>query len=197
VPCFNKPSIADGIWEHNPFVPKHLIKRFAPDHDSIRAHKHLQMFGNLLHDPNLWHMNRRSVSGAFAIGLFWAFIPMPFQMIAAAATAIPARVNLPISVALVWITNPLTIPPLFYFNYRVGVWFLGAPPEGGHLHWDMESLMEVMEHIWQPLYLGSLVNALVASVAGYLIIRGLWRLHIVSYLKRRRLRRRQKAGDQR
>lgn len=178
-------------------MPKRLIKRFAPDHDSIRAHKHLQMFGNLLHDPNLWHMNRRSVSGAFAIGLFWGLIPMPFQMIAAAATAIPARVNLPISVALVWITNPLTIPPLFYFNYRVGVWILGAPPEGGHLHWDMESLMEVMEHIWQPLYLGSLVSALVASVTGYLIIRGFWRLHIVSNLKRRRLRRHQKAGDQR
>lgn len=177
----------------NPYVPKHLVKRFAPDHDRIRNHRHLRIFGMLLHDPNLWHMNRRSVSGAFAIGLFWAFIPMPFQMVAAAATAIPARVNLPISVALVWISNPLTIPPIFYFNYLVGLWLLQTPPETGHLHWDMESLMSVMEHIWQPLYLGSLVVALLASAAGYLSIRGIWRLHVISYLKRRR----QRARDRR
>ncbi|MCB1903170.1 MAG: DUF2062 domain-containing protein, partial [Gammaproteobacteria bacterium] len=76
-------------------MPKQIIKRFAPDHEVIRNHKHLRIFGNLLHDPNLWHMNRRSVSGAFAVGLFWAFIPIPMQMVAAAAIAIIARVNLP------------------------------------------------------------------------------------------------------
>jgi len=51
-------------------MPKKFIKRFMPDHQQIRNHKTLnRVFGNLLHDPNLLHMNRRSVSGAFFVGL--------------------------------------------------------------------------------------------------------------------------------
>lgn len=168
-------------------MPKHLFKQYAPDHETIRNHKHLRMFGKLLHNPNLWHMNRRSISGAFAVGLFWAFIPIPFQMIAAAAFAIPARVNLPISVALVWITNPVTMPPMFYFCYRVGTWVLGTTEESSHefeltLQWFADS----MSVIWQPLYLGSLLCALIAAVTGYCSIRLLWRLHLIRYIKRRR-----------
>jgi uncharacterized protein len=45
------------------------------------------------------------------------YMPPIGQMFMAAAAAIVLRVNLPISVALVWITNPLTIPPMFYFAY--------------------------------------------------------------------------------
>jgi len=55
-----------------------------------------------------------------AVGLFCAFVPLPIQMLLAAAAAIIFRVNLPISVGLVWITNPVTIPPMFYFCYKVG-----------------------------------------------------------------------------
>ena len=69
-------------------MAKKLIRRYLPDPHKIRDHKHLRLFGTLLHDPNLWHLNRRSVSGAFAVGLFMAFVPMPFQMIPAAALAI-------------------------------------------------------------------------------------------------------------
>ncbi|MES9857294.1 MAG: DUF2062 domain-containing protein [Sedimenticola sp.] len=170
-------------------LPKHLIKRFAPDHEKIRNHKHLRIFGKLLHDPNLWHLNRRSVAGAFAVGLFWAFIPVPFQMVGAAATAIPTRVNLPISVALVWVTNPITIPPMFYFTYLVGTWLMGIPPvtEGFEMSagWFEASLGD----IWQPLLLGSLLCGIVSAVASYCIMRGLWRLHIVRRYKERKLRR--------
>lgn len=167
-------------------MPKHLIKRFTPNHETIRNHKHLKVFGQLLHDPNLWHLNRRSVAGAFAVGLFWAFIPIPFQMVAAAATAIPVRVNMPISVALVWITNPLTMPPLFYFNYLVGTWIMGNPVSNGDFEPTMEWFSHSMGSIWQPLYLGSLVCALIAALIGYLSIRGLWRMHIISNWKNRR-----------
>ncbi|MES9936430.1 MAG: DUF2062 domain-containing protein [Sedimenticola sp.] len=175
-------------------MPKHIIRKYAPDHETIRSHKHMQVFGRLLHDPNLWHMNRRSVSGAFAVGLFWSFIPMPFQMIAAAATAIPARVNLPISVALVWISNPLTMPPMFYFNYLVGALFVGNGAEAADFEMTLEWFSQSMGQIWQPLYLGSLICGIIAALLGYVVMRGLWRLHIISHLKRRRERKRTEAG---
>ena len=170
-------------------MPKHLIKRYMPDHDTIRNHKHLQIFGTLLHDPNLFHLNRRSVAGAFAVGLFNAFVPIPFQMVLAAAAAILFRVNLPISVALVWITNPFTMPPMFYFAYRVGVWSLGQEVSDEftfQLSWEW--LSQSLGAIWEPFLLGCFICASVASLAGYGLIRLAWRLHILQRLKEKRAR---------
>ena len=62
-------------------MPKKMIKRLMPDHHTIKNNKHLQIFGTLLHNANLWHLNRRSVAKVFAVGLFCAFIPIPFQMV--------------------------------------------------------------------------------------------------------------------
>jgi uncharacterized protein (DUF2062 family) len=166
-------------------MPRHLFKRYTPDHHQIRNHKHLKVFGTLLHDPNLWHLNRRSVSGAFAIGLFWAVIPMPLQMLAAAATAILLRVNLPISVALVWLTNPLTMPPVFYCCYLVGTWILGEPAHVEKFHLSMEWLRDSIGQIWQPLYLGSVLVGLVLAALGFFGIRAFWRWHVIHRYRKR------------
>ena len=176
-------------------MPKEFIKRYLPDPHKVRNHKHLRFFGQLLHDPNLWHLNRRSVPGAFSVGLFAAFVPVPFQMVLGAAGAIIWRVNLPISVGLVWLTNPITMPPVFYFAYLVGTWILGTPIHEGitfevSLHW----LMEELTVIWQPFFLGCFVLGVASAVLGNVIIRLLWRLRVVHYLKRRRLRLRQNSS---
>lgn len=171
-------------------MPKNFIKRYMPDHHTIREHKHLRFLGTLLHDPNLWHLNRRSASGAFAVGLFMAWVPVPFQMLLAAIAAIPFRVNLPLSVALVWISNPLTMPPLFYFAYLIGTWILGEP-SSGHLAFELsyEWLATELKTIWQPFLLGCFIMGVSSALAGYLTIRGLWRLHLIRHYKERKLRR--------
>ncbi len=156
-------------------MPKEFIKRLTPDSEKLRTHKHLRIFGKLLHDPGLWHINRRSVAMAFAIGLFWAMIPMPFQMVAAAASAIVLRVNLPISVALVWLTNPLTMPPIFYATYRIGAFLLGTPPVANSAEFSLEYLEHSLSIIWAPLLLGSIVTGLVLGALGYVALRLLWR----------------------
>jgi uncharacterized protein (DUF2062 family) len=166
-------------------MPKHLIKRYFPNIDGVRHHRHLRVFGTLLHDPNLWHLNRRSVSGAFAVGLFWAVIPMPLQMVAAAAVAIVARVNLPISVALVWITNPLTMPPVFYGCYLVGTWILGKPDKLGEVDLNWEWISSSMGQIWQPLYLGSIVVGSLVAAVGFVGMRAFWRWHVAQKLRKR------------
>lgn len=166
-------------------MPKKLIKRFTPDHETVRNHKHLRIFGKLLHDANLWHLNRRSVSGAFFWGLFWAFIPMPMQMLAAAASAILCRVNLPISVALVWLTNPLTMPPIFYFTYLVGTKVLAQPVTVTDFEPSMAWFESVLGQIWEPLLVGSVLCGLVAAVLGYVGMRGFWRWHVLRQYRTR------------
>jgi len=170
-------------------MPRRLIKRFLPDHDRIRNHKHLRRFGARLHDPNLWHLNRRSVAGSTAVGLFCALLPVPFQMVLAAGGAIVFRVNLPVSVVLVWVTNPLTIPPVFYSTYRLGTWLLGVTPIAVHGKWSLDWLGREMWHIWEPLLLGSVVAGLLAALLGWASVRLLWRCYVLR-MRRRRQRRR-------
>lgn len=176
-------------------MAKKLIRRFMPDIHTIRTHKHLQFFGKLLHDPNLWHLNRHSVSGAAAAGLFMAFAPMPFQMIPAAALAIFLRVNFPISVALVWITNPITMPPIFYFCYKVGTWILSRPEKHFVFELSWRWLGTELERIWQPFLLGCFIVASISALLGYLSMRALWRWHVLRDWERRKRERGERGTD--
>ncbi len=173
-------------------MPKKLIKRYMPDHRQIREHKHLRMFGTLLHDPNLWHLNRRSAAGAFAVGLFCAFLPIPMQMVVAAAAAILFRVNLPISVALVWITNPLTMAPIYYFAYRLGAWVMGQSLQEFPGEFSFEQILNGLGSVWFPLLLGCFILSSLSAIVGYFGIRGLWRLYVVRQWRRKRQRSREK-----
>jgi uncharacterized protein (DUF2062 family) len=165
-------------------MPKRLIKRYLPDPHSFREHKHLRVFGERLHDPNLWHLNRRSVAGALGAGVFTALVPFPGQMIAAAAAAMVLRVNLPLSVVTVWITNPFTFAPIFYFTYRVGAWLLGMPQQAFTLQFSIDWLLQETGNIWLPLVVGSLFVGAVLSVIVYATVRVAWRLYII--IRRRR-----------
>jgi uncharacterized protein (DUF2062 family) len=163
-----------------------------PDHRTIREHKNLKFFGQLLHDPNLWHLNRRSVSGAFSVGLFVAFVPIPFQMVLAAALAIVFRINLPIAASLVWVTNPFTIPPLFYLAYKTGAWILLEPTRNISFELSVHWLMTKLEAIWEPFLLGCFLFGTICAITGNLLMRGMWRLHVIKSWQARKLRRSQK-----
>ena len=166
-------------------MPKKFIKRIMPDHETIRNHKSLKVFGTLLHDPNLWHLNRRSVSGAFAVGLFMAWVPVPFQMLLAAAAAIPFRVNLPLAVAMVWVSNPATMPFLYPGAYFLGKWLLGTPDIPFNFELSFDWLATGFLAIWQPFLFGCFVLGVFSAVAGYVTIRVLWRIQVVRSWKER------------
>lgn len=171
-------------------MPKKFIKRWMPDHEKVRNNPQLnKLFGKLLHDPNLLHLNRRSVSGAFFVGLLMAFVPLPSQMIFAAAAAIVMRVNLPISVGLVWLTNPVTMPPIFYFCYKVGGWILQTPVTQQSFELSWTWLETQLGDIWQPFLLGCLVCGLASAIVGYLAMRLLWRWHVLKQWQERKQRR--------
>jgi uncharacterized protein (DUF2062 family) len=166
-------------------MPKKLLKRWMPDPHKMKDHKHLQIFGNLLHNPNLWHLNRHSAAKAFAVGLFCAFIPIPFQMILAASLAIIAHANLPLSVALVWITNPLTMPAIFYFCYVLGTWILGEQEKAFNFDASWQWVLDSLSTIGPAFLVGCGTLAVITAILGYFSIHALWRYSVANAWKKR------------
>ena len=168
-------------------MPRKLLRRYMPDHKAIREHKYLQCFGKLLHNPDLWHLNRHSVARAFFVGLVCAFTPVPFQMVLAAGGAIMVNAHLPISVALVWLTNPVTMPPMFYGAYKLGVWVLHTPEKSFDFELSFEWLGNEMAVIWEPFLLGCLILGIATGLLSYVGIKLLWRWSVVRKWRRRHL----------
>jgi uncharacterized protein len=134
-------------------MPKHFFRRFAAEVKYIRHHPRLKFFGMLLHDPRLWHFHRRNLASGVAIGLFSAFMLIPMQMVFAAALAIIMRANIPAAVSLVWVTNPVTIPPLLFLSYTLGAWILDVPPQGLEIELSMAWVHNLLLHSWRYCFL--------------------------------------------
>ncbi|MFC0665354.1 DUF2062 domain-containing protein [Azotobacter chroococcum] len=170
-------------------MPRRIFKRYMPHPDSIREHKSLRFLGTLIHDANLWHLNRHSVSRAMLVGLFSAFIPIPMQMLLAAGLAIPLRANLPISIGLVWLTNPITMPPVFYCTYKVGSWVLDTPPLALPSELSMAWISERIATLWEPILVGSLITGIVFGITGYFATMLFWRWWVRHNWRKRQERR--------
>lgn len=170
-------------------MSKKLFRRLVPPPSKQAESPAYRWLAPLIRDPYLFHINRRSVSLAFLIGLFCAFLPMPGQSLVAAPLALLIRANLPISVALVWLTNPITMPPLLYLSYRLGSWLLGSPPLDLHFYLDWEWFAQQGKAILGPLALGSIIMGIMAGIVGFLGVRGLWRWSVVRNWEARRKRR--------
>ena len=168
-----------------------VLTWFIVKYTEIREHHSLRIFGRLLNDPYLFHLNKRSVSGAFAVGFFSAWIPMPLQMLIAAAIAITVRVNLPLAVILVWVTNPVTMAPMFYSAYIVGIWFTGDTVQQFEFKPSYQWFTQELQNIGEPFLLGCLILATASSIAGFLTIKLLWneRLSRLLHIKITRYRR--------
>jgi uncharacterized protein (DUF2062 family) len=126
---------------------------------------------------------------AFLVGVFLAFFPLPGQMVLAAFIAFWVRCNLPIAIALVWITNPITIPPIFFGTYKLGSWLLDTPPIifDGSISWQW--INAELGRIWKPLLVGSLCAGSFFSLLSYFIIRYLWRLYVIYQWRHRQEKR--------
>lgn len=143
------------------------LKKRLPDKKILKQYRVLRIFGEVLHRPALWQFKKSALAKGIAIGLFVAFVPLPIQMIIAAALAVLFSANLPVSVSLVWVTNPLTIPPLYYFCYKIGTVFIPVELPADNNAINMASYLYI---IWKPFLLGSFICGVAAAVLGYISV---------------------------
>jgi uncharacterized protein (DUF2062 family) len=182
-------------------MPRKFFRRFLPSATSVRQNRMVAMFGSLLRHPNLWHLNRDSVAGAVAIGLFSGLVPGPLQMLMALILAVPLRRNLPVALLTTFYTNPFTIVPLYLLAYGYGSLLLG----GGHgaakiepfdMDWgnfldSMSRMFDWSYALGKPLAVGLVALGLTLAALGYFAVQIGWRAHVVLAWRARQRRRRQ------
>lgn len=143
---------------------------------------------NTFAQPMVWHLNRRSVAGGVAVGLFVSWIPIPLQMLLAAVLAAILRVHVPVSVVMVWFTNPLTFAPLLYAAWRSGSMILGKPVLADPLNFSTQSILTNAGVAWPTLLTGMVFCASVSAVLGFVATLLIWRFHAVRRWRQRRAR---------
>jgi len=166
-------------------MARKIVRKFLPHSDVITQNRWIKLLGPRLQEPSLWHINRRAFSLAVALGVFCAFIPVPFQMLIAAVGAIWLRVNILVAVPMVWISNPFTMGPMYYFCYLVGAKMLGREPGRFNFELSFDWLITGLAAIWQSFLLGCFTVGVIVSAAMFVLVRVLWHLHILSHIKAR------------
>lgn len=180
-------------------MPRKYFRKYLPTHASIHEHRWLRRFAGFLHHPNLWHLNRRSVAGGFALGLFAGLVPGPLQMLTALLLAIPLHVNLPVALVTTLYTNPLTIVPLYVVAYEFGSLLIGGTGQTVsvpdfemdwlHVFDSTRALFFWMLSLGKPLAVGLLALALTLALVGYFAVKLAWRVHVMIAWRARRMRR--------
>ena len=167
------------------------LKRITPDRHTLEKLWCLRPFKTLVLDRGCWTFHRHSVTRAFAVGLFIAFIPptpLPVHIVTCVVLGILFRLNLPVLIATVFLSNPLTWLPQVAGSIWVGAKLMGM---------DLMPVLHELHHrhpwrhigeLWAPLLLGALVLGLAAAAAGYVLAQLAWRARVLYQLRRRRAR---------
>lgn len=95
-------------------------------------------------------------------------------MMVAALLAVIFCANISLSIALVWITNPITMGPIFYFTYKLGCIILDTRIDP-HFSFSWPYLKDVLVIGFFPLLIGSLVVASISAVIGYMTTYYRWK----------------------
>ncbi len=148
----------------------------------------------------------KAIAGGFALGTFIAFTPtIGLQMVLAVILSTLLNYNRPASILPVWITNPVTVAPIFTINYWLGQKIWGGPQvsevSGLFINigvtmakldfWEsrelISSVLRLGPDLIIPLCLGSLVVSTIFAIIVYFPI-----LQILYFLAERKKRRKRK-----
>jgi uncharacterized protein (DUF2062 family) len=104
-------------------------------------------------------------------------------MLLAGILAVAFSANILLSLLVVWVNNPLTIVPIFYFTYKLGASIIGVEIDP-----EFEfSFSYLMDNFWSAtlaLWVGGIITSIVASTLGYFSIISIYRYKALKRVKR-------------
>ncbi len=139
-----------------------------------------------MHDHRLWSIRRKTVVPAVALGVFIGFLPFPGHPLWASFGALARRINIPIAALSTFVSNPLTMGPMYFLAYRFGAMLLGVEQEPVEVEMSFEWVTHTFVNIWQPMLLGCAILGGAASLLSYAILDLLWRSSLGSYKSQKR-----------
>ena len=178
-----------------------LARRLLPSPETLEQTRGLKWLGQYLRDrPWLWVAHRRRVALGAALGLAVGVIPLPTQMLMAAAVAILFRANVAAAIAATWLTNPLTLVPIWGLAIFLGRQVLGvhgpiSAPKELALDWAdpgswWHAISQWLSELGTPLLVGLPCAGVVLGATLYVVVYvGWWA--VIRHERRRRLRERE------
>ncbi|RXJ96163.1 ATP-binding protein [Malaciobacter molluscorum] len=158
------------------------LEKILPTHEKVQKQKFLKIFGKLLYKREIWSLSRRKVAWGVFIGIFVACIPMPLQMLLATFLAIIFNANFPISFALIFVSNPITMPPLFYFEYEIGNFIFQSK---NPVIFSFKSMYDNLDQIALSLYTGAIILGVISAFICMYLTNFYW----ISNVRRTRIKR--------
>ncbi len=163
-----------GRWLHNSM----------PSRESLEENRFIRPVAHRVLAPALWRFTRRSVPRGVALGLLVGiFLMIPgLQIAGAAMLALPVRANVPIAVAMTFLSNPATTPFILGLSYYIGRVMLGRSGDLSAFNALLEQHASVSQ--WAAWLLGDTalviifglaVVSIVAAAAGYIFAVWVWR----------------------
>jgi uncharacterized protein (DUF2062 family) len=172
----------------------------------LKNNRFMRWFARHFLDKTVWKPTRHTFAGGLAVGLFVMMLVIPGQMPLAMLLCGLMRVNIPIAIIACWITNPVTMAPVAWWEVEFGNWFIGVlglgnPPP---LDWnDLEAMLNILRewaHGWDTLweffgklkpwaaslYIGGVMLGAMLAPVGYALSYLLW--DVVLTLTHRRVK---------
>ncbi|MDQ1243842.1 MAG: uncharacterized protein QG565_182 [Campylobacterota bacterium] len=118
-------------------------------------------------------INRKMIANGIAVGVFVSLIIMPMQTLIILLVMPFIRFNIPIAVAMTWLSNPFTTPFILYTEYTTGSFLLGMQPTEVEI--TLEWFIKNLKSIFVPLYAGTAFYSIIGSILAYYFVNRLWR----------------------
>lgn len=182
-------------------MARRFFRKLMPSRNRLEREKAGWLTRFISH-PRAWHLNRHSVSRGLAIGMFWAWIPIPMQTPFACFFSWKLKGNVPLAFACCWVSNPLTMLPAIWLCYHIGLFVTWSEPTG--FLDEIKRTMTRIEHegfltgirsffgfMWQnlgmvyPFLVGSLVFSSLNAVIVFFGAHALWRWNLVRRWRKR------------
>ena len=150
------------------------LRAKCPSRAQLEATPGLRGLAPHLSNPKLWLWSRRGVALGVAVGLFIGLLIPVAQFLFAAVLAVCLRANIAVAALGTLVSNPLTVPPIYYAAYHLGAWATGTTAAQGLSLADPWSLLEHVGSIGLPLFTGLAMTATAAAVVSYVLISQTW-----------------------
>lgn len=134
-----------------------------------------------LKDRRLWRWHREGVARGMGLGLFIGLLVPLGQTPLAAVLTIPLRAHLLTAAGATLVTNPFTIPAIYFAAFKTGEsvlsvsGFRATADISGGAH---DGLLSWLASLAGPVALGLVCFAILAAPAGYLGVKLCWRVWV-------------------